>query len=211
MNPSKETYLSLEEAYFYLNQKLFQGTLPGCLITLQREKKSLGYFHYQVFEGKNNNVGTYTDEIALNPNHFTRDDKEVLSTLTHEMCHLWQFHFGTSSRAGYHNREWAEKMESIGLMPSSTGLPGGKQTGQKMTHYVLPGGLFDQVASQLLATGATIHWASRTTDISGAPKKKKKQTRSKFTCPDCGLNVWAKPEAYVICGDCNIQLEEQGV
>jgi predicted SprT family Zn-dependent metalloprotease len=211
MNPSKETYLSLEEAYFFFNQKLFQSSLPACLITLQRDKKSLGYFHYQIFEGKNSNTGTYTDEIALNPDHFSRNDKQVLATLTHEMVHLWQHHHGKPSRASYHNREWAEKMEEIGLMPSNTGEPGGKKTGQKMTHYIIPGGLFDKTASQLLATGATIHWTSKRTEQPGTPKKKKKSTRHKFTCPDCGLNVWARPGANVMCGDCGAQLEEQGV
>jgi hypothetical protein len=29
-------------------------------------------------------------------------------------------------------------MESIGLVPSNTGLPGGKRTGQQMTHYIMP-------------------------------------------------------------------------
>lgn len=37
MNPSKETYLSLEEAYFDFNKNLFDGKLAGCLITLQRD------------------------------------------------------------------------------------------------------------------------------------------------------------------------------
>ncbi|OCG40849.1 hypothetical protein [Gilliamella sp. Bif1-4] len=32
-------------------------------------------------------------------------------------------------------------------------------------------------------------------------------TRDKFTCPDCGLNAWAKPTANLICGDCNKRME----
>jgi hypothetical protein len=31
-------------------------------------------------------------------------------------------------------------MKGIGLQPSTTGEPGGKETGQSVTHYVLPGG-----------------------------------------------------------------------
>ena len=53
-----------------------------------------------------------TDEIALNPATFhDRTAEEILSTLVHEMVHLWQHHFGTPSRASYHNREWAAKMK----------------------------------------------------------------------------------------------------
>ena len=25
---------------------------------------------------------------------------------------------------------------------------------------------------------------------------------TKFTCPTCGLNAWAKPDAHFICGKC---------
>ena len=32
-------------------------------------------------------------------------------------------------------------------------------------------------------------------------------TRSKFTCGSCGLNVWAKPSANILCGDCGVRLE----
>ena len=59
-----------------------------------------------------------TDEIALNPAHFaSRPTAGTLSTLAHEMAHLWQHHFGTPSRTGYHNKEWAAKMREIGLIP----------------------------------------------------------------------------------------------
>lgn len=208
MNPSREQYYSLEEAYDIFNQRLFNGILPPCLISLQREKRSYGYFHFRAFEGKNGHKDTYTDEIALNPNYFSRDDREVLSTLAHEQCHLWQFHFGNHSRAGYHNREWAIKMIEIGLQPTSTGEPGGKITGQKMTHYIIPGGRFDKVVEQILATGARIHWMSRGAADPEKPKKKGKSgKRTKYTCPVCGLNAWAKSGANIRCGDCKVPLE----
>ncbi|MDH8410092.1 sprT domain-containing protein, partial [Klebsiella pneumoniae] len=71
----------------------------------------------------------------------------------HEMVHLWQHHHGNVSRAGYHNVEWAEKMVSIGLIPSHTGAPGGKQIGQHMSHYVEPAGRFDKAANELIQKG----------------------------------------------------------
>jgi hypothetical protein len=58
------------------------------------------------------------------------------------MVHLEQHHFGKASRNGYHNKQWAAWMERIGLMPSNTGEPGGKRTGQRMSHYILPDGAF---------------------------------------------------------------------
>ena len=38
--------------------------------------------------------------------------------------------------------------------------------------------------------------------------KKKNNTRAKFTCPECGLNAWAKPAAPLHCGDCDVAMKE---
>nr|WP_025465377.1 SprT-like domain-containing protein [Acinetobacter baumannii] len=86
---------------------------------------------------------------------------EVLQTLVHEMVHAWQFHFGKPGRRGYHNKEWADKMEAIGLMPSSTGKPGGARTGEKMADYAIPGGLFMQATDKLLTQDFKISWLDR--------------------------------------------------
>ena len=37
------------------------------------------------------------------------------------MTHHWQQCFGSPSRNGYHNMQWARKMVEVGLMPSATG------------------------------------------------------------------------------------------
>jgi hypothetical protein len=76
------------------------------------------------------------------------------------MCHCFQQHFGNPPRRGYHNREWAAQMIEVGLMPSDTGEPGGKQTGQGMFHYIIAGGPFDLAAEALLQTGFCLNWQS---------------------------------------------------
>src|SRR5437763_1308858 len=106
--PTKE-YDSFQQAYDYFNARLFAGTLPDCLITLQRKRSARGYFWASSFTARSGDATT--DEIALNPECFGRSDSEILSTLVHEMCHLWQHHYGKPSRAAYHNKEWARKME----------------------------------------------------------------------------------------------------
>ena len=60
---------------------------------------------------------------------------------------------GAPTRSGYHNREWAARMETLGLIPSDTGRPGGKRTGQSMGHYVSDGGPFEQAAKLLRGSG----------------------------------------------------------
>lgn len=165
--PTDETYSELQQAYEHFNRELFDGTLPACLFTLQRQKRTFGYFSRERFGRRD---GGKTDEIAINPEYFASVGVvEVLQTLVHEMTHLWQYHFGTPSRACYHNREWADKMESIGLIPSSTGKPGGRRVGQHMADYVQPEGRFDQVAHRLLQGSFEITWYDRYPALPPAP------------------------------------------
>lgn len=193
-------YNNLEAAYDWLNADLFSGRLPAVLLTLQRKSRAMGYFSSKRFEARGR-AGEHVDELALNPATFSdQSDFEILQTLAHEMCHVWQDHFGSPSRSGYHNREWAKKMMEIGLMPSSTGQPGGKVTGQNMSDYLIPGGPFERSANKLLATGFVISWQSREQDPA---KGGRPQSKVKFTCPECGQNVWGKPSALVLCGECS--------
>jgi predicted SprT family Zn-dependent metalloprotease len=198
-------YAGLEGAYDWFNQRLFAGTLPPCLITLQRKARSRGYFATDRF-GHRRETQVVMDELALNPDTFQdRSDKDILSTLVHEMCHCWQRHCGTPSRTGYHNKEWAQTMVRVGLMPSDTGEPGGKETGQRVSHYILAGGPFDQAADALLATGFRLNWQS----LALERQESKARSKTKFTCPSCGQNAWARPDASLVCGECEEPMEGQ--
>lgn len=159
MKPTGETYSGLERAFDNFNQELFDGKLPSCLLTLQREKSSCGYFSANRFA---HSTGYLAHEIAMNPSYFGIVPLvEVMQTLVHEMAHLWQFHCGTPARGRYHNGEWADKMEAIGLMPSSTGKPGGARTGDRMADYAIKGGKFLQVCEDLLAVQFRLEWYDR--------------------------------------------------
>lgn len=47
-------------------------------------------------------------------------------------------------RVALTGKEWADKMQSIGLIPSSSGEPGGKRTGDKMADFPAEDGKFLQ-------------------------------------------------------------------
>ncbi len=159
LSPTDEAYSEWQMAYDHFNQALFGGILPYCLITLQREKHTMGYFSSDRFA---NRSGQKTDEIAINPSYFAVCGvDEALQTLVHEMCHLWQHHFGSPGRGRYHNKEWADFMENIGLMPSHTGSPGGRKTGDKIADYIVPGGPMEASIVDLKAEGFELQWMDR--------------------------------------------------
>lgn len=208
--PTGQAYSGLNRAYEFFNRALFANELPRCLITMQRHKGAYGYFAPARF-GLRGDKST-VDEIAMNPAHFEeRSDKETLSTLAHEMVHVWQQHFGKPSRNGYHNREWADKMRAIGLIPSTTGAAGGKEVGPKVSHYVEAGGLFDSTYAKFAAKGEISLFCDRWTEDPEKAKARQKKNASKtaFVCPECGQKAWAKETARLTCGDCDEAMEAQ--
>lgn len=163
--PTEDSYRELTLAYDFFNRELFDGCLPGALITVTRKKYTAGYYSHARFAIRNNARSPSTcDEIALNPTLFgTRPIEYVLSTLVHEQCHQWQRHFAKAPRAGYHDRVWGGKMEAIGLMPSHTGEVGGRKTGDVMSDYVIEGGKFAEKCVDLLTQEFRLSWYDRFT------------------------------------------------
>jgi hypothetical protein len=114
------------------------------------------------------------------------------------MAHLWQEHFGKPGRGRYHNKQWAAKMEEIGLIPSHTGEPGGKRTGQSMSHYIQEGGPFQQQWKVLAECGFTFDYQDRLTNGPEIVRKLK----VRYACPICSIHVWGKPDLHIICEEC---------
>jgi predicted SprT family Zn-dependent metalloprotease len=145
---------------------------------------------------------TLADELAMNPDTFKdRTDQDILSTLVHEMAHVWQHRYGHPSRGRYHNREWAGKMKALGLQPSSTGKVGGKETGQHVSHYIIDEGPYAQSYDRLARSGFKLTWNSR------SPNTKRRESKVKYSCPGCQQNAWAKPDASLVCGHCQLPME----
>ncbi len=206
--PTREAYVGFYTAWDYFNSALFENKLPACLITMQRRARSRGFFAGEQFSRRQQETeetepavdeASNVDEIALNPATFRgRTDREICSTLVHEMTHQWQAHFGTPSRRGYHNREWANKMLELGLVPSNTGEPGGKMTGQFVSHYIKDGGSYDTHWQKLAASGFTLDYQDHC--LPGPGKTRKDKVR--YTCPRCAISTWGKPGLGLLCKDC---------
>jgi hypothetical protein len=190
-------YSGLQVAFDFFNAELFGGQLPDPFITYQRRSRTRGYYSHERFAERA--ADALRNEIALNPDTFTgRTDREVASTLVHEMCHSWQYAFGKPSRRGYHNREWAQKMKEVGLYPSSTGDVGGCETGQRVSHYIIAGAAFDRAFDRLAARG----WKLNLQSAPKANPAKPPDGRLKFTCPGCDDSFRGKHDLVPICARC---------
>lgn len=181
MNPTIQIHKELQEAFDFFNERLFDNELPLTLMTLQRGKRTYGYFSPNRFT---NAEGEKISELAMNPDYFgARTLVDTLSTVVHEMVHVWHFFINDKPcRMGYHDKVWGEKMEELGLMPSNTGMEGGKKTGQQMTHYIMEGGKFSKVVFELIERGFDISWY----DTFGADLQINTRTNTNI------LNDWKK-------------------
>jgi hypothetical protein len=70
-------------------------------------------------------------------------------------------------------------MKEIGLQASDTGHVGGKEIGQSVSHYIIPGGAYAKAYPKLQAKGLQLHWQAAP---AGQQAKAKKASKTKFTC-----------------------------
>jgi predicted SprT family Zn-dependent metalloprotease len=228
-------FKTLDDLYRFYNEALFAGRLSECIVTMSRHNNTFGFFAANRWKGDGDGGKKVVHEISLNPDYLDRPDVEWHATFVHEMVHLWQQDFGHPSRAAYHNKEWAWKMEEIGLIPSVNGEPGGKKTGQKVHHYIKEGGpfinAFNRLATETLealrlkylpayprpeparrrgrnVSGEETAAPGKAGEAEGTEETSEKYTsKKKYSC-SCGYNVWGKPGLTIICGECNGEFKE---
>ena len=235
--PSPKLAEEFQLAYDYFNEVLFRKELPECILVLcNSNKRTLGYYHPEQYVDTER--AEKIDKIALNPQWFAeRGMENTLSTLVHEMCHLYCNRcLESPPRRGYHCKRWGAKMKEVGLHPSNTGEPGGKETGQQMTHYIVDDGPFKSACRKFLSEHPGITYmhsiqfnpldkpASVLEPIQKNPeleavvtllssmedtKKTDSSNRVKYTCPKCETNVWGKPDLRLVCADCEVPFEAQ--
>jgi predicted SprT family Zn-dependent metalloprotease len=229
-------FKTLDDLYLFYNKELFKGELADCIVNMSRKSGSYGFFSPLRWKTEEGGEEKLVHEISLNPDELDRPFAAWHATLVHEMVHLWQQDCGEPSRTGYHNKQWAKKMEEVGLIPSDTGQPGGKKTGQNMTHYADSGGGFLRVFNRL--SEATLEalrlkylpaYSLRYTPPAAAPGpaggggggmepgggagggievRRVKSSKIKYSCA-CGNNVWGRPGLKIICGECGEEFSGQ--
>jgi hypothetical protein len=200
-DPTRTQFEAYSLAFDHFNQAIFGNELPRCIITFNRPSRAHGFFaplRWTRPDGR-------THEISLKPDVLSRPIEDAMSTLVHAMVHLWQQEHGNAGRAGYHNREWAAKMEAVGLMPTATGEPRGKRTGLRVTHSIIDGGPFRRAVARM-SSECLLPWLSTARDDGGMPRKPRPD-KVKYTCPGCGVNLWGRAGLSIECGDCRESFE----
>lgn len=211
-DPTNAQFAAYRAMWNYFNAVLFGGVLSHVILNFSRRARSLGFFAPERWKDSSNQT---THEVSLNPAYLTRGTmKDTASTLVHEMAHLWRHEQGNPPRGGYHDRQWADKMEQLGLMPSATAAPGGQRTGYKMSHYIVASGAFER-AFEAMPADCQLPWMCGIDEdaIEGKGKGKnkgkeeaKRKLKLKYSCRKCELNVWGRAGLRLRCDDCDEEL-----
>lgn len=193
MNPTKKQFEAYQKIYRYYNRKLFNNQLSNCILNFSRKSRvAAGHFSYRRWTDKD---GTFTHEININPKYLLKASKmDLHATIVHEMCHLWQFDFGKKSKNGWHNKSWGRKMKEVGLYPSDTGKVGGKEVGYRMHHYIIKDGNFEKTFNSM---PDNIELPFKSYEV-----KPNNKSKIKYSCLECFVNVWGKPDLKIVCGEC---------
>jgi hypothetical protein len=97
-------------------------------------------------------------------------------------------------------------MKEIGLWPSNTGESGRKETGQSVTHYIVPDGAYARAYRKLAASGLQLNWQSGADNV--VERKKKQATKTKSPAPPAG-STHGSLITQLICCDCDEQDKEE--
>jgi hypothetical protein len=72
-----------------------------------------------------------------------------------------------------------------------------------MSHYIIPDGPFAQAVAELIAGGGEVRYIDRWDE---GVRSKKAESKTKFTCPACGVNAWGKPDLEIDCHGCGVSM-----
>ena len=99
-------------------------------------------------------------------------------------------------------------MELVGLVPSDTGEPGGKKTGQRITHYIATNGPFARAFASM-PKEYLLPWSCIAEQDAAGSGSSVERLKVKYSCPLAHGNVWGKPDLSLVCGLCGNPYEPE--
>lgn len=170
--------------------------------------------------------------LGINPKHLDRDISEILATICHELCHVYENAYIHIPRGGYHDKQWTELMEGCGLTPVFL-----NKSKTAVSTKITEGGIFEDFVKKFREENGESYFNiveyspiiehktkvalgledgdsdedddTPKADNADKPIKKYNRNKVKYTCPDCGSRVWGKAGLHIECIDCACSFEEE--
>ena len=202
-----ETVKYLGKLFDYVNEHLFNGELTKPVITVQVDfrNKTNGWFTTaKVWKENNDDTGEYELNVTaqqLNRKLCTTERDCIVSTLIHEMCHLYAKlnNLQDCSRSGtYHNKLFKKIAEQHGLNVECVQTIGWSYTTlTEDTQRLIDDFVKDN--PETIIYRLPMFKGQRVSTSS---------TR-KYVCPCCGNSVRATKAVNIMCVDCSEYMQEE--
>ena len=192
--PTQDLWGCFQNTFDYLNDVLFEGKLPQCILNFASHRGSKAYFTSRRWVATQPiDVPEISHEISLNPLLLDEPKEEAFAWLVRQMVHLWQEEFGIPNcrKQRYFNREFSDEMEALGLPCSENGTPEGKKTGFRMQHWIEPDGLFAKAVQDM--PDDIFPWKGN------VKPKPPKRLSYKYSCEICDASITAPREVHLTC------------
>lgn len=226
-----EVYQKFQKAVDLIEEKFFTGkgkqAFPRYVLAINTKCKSVVCAFVQnnaLFDKSNGDKIQY---LGINPRYLAQGNEYVLSTLCHELCHIYENALIHIPRGGYHDKAWADLMKDCGLEPvylnkSKTSVNEKIIEGGEFEAFVKDftdeyGDYFNVVEySQTVAQGYKDKNPDSDADLSDAPTadnadkpiKVYNRNKIKYEC-SCGNKVWGKAGLHLHCEDCQSEFVEE--
>lgn len=200
----------LDRIYNLLNEQFFESALSKPVITIQ--STPLAYGHVTCSKVWKTESGESAFELNVGAGTLNRPIEEMVSTLVHEMVHIYNLENGIQdcSRGNtYHNKKFKNEAEKRGLIIEHSEKYGWTIT--KPSERIIDFCLINELCEIALYREDNI--TPRSAGGAGKSKtgksgNKGKSSTRKYICPCCGMSIRATKQVNVMCMDCNKQLQE---
>ena len=198
---------SLEKLFNKINADWFNGELETPVITVQSTPRAYG--HYSVAPIWSVKGETLKHEINIGAGTLDRPIEETVSTLIHEMVHMYTSTVlkvpDTSNRGIYHNKTFKAVAEAHGLIVTRSDKYGWSHTepSDALIDWILVNDIQEIKLNRDEPSSYRV--GGPKTANGGAEPNKPKVDRSgtrRWTCPKCGTIIRSTREVRVICADC---------
>lgn len=203
INTMQDLQIIMQGMYTRINEHFFNNELEKVIITFESgfKKGAYGWIHsVRDWKQEQRKETTERYHINLSCDYLNRSREEIISTLMHEMCHLYALmkDIKDTSRSGiYHNKKFKQIAEEHGLNVQEADKIGWSVTSLKpeTAEWLKENCNFSEI---------TIY---KEKPLVADRIAKPKQSSRKYVCPCCGLIVRATKECKIKCIECDEEMK----
>lgn len=215
---ASDVFADLDQAFDCTNKTFFEGRLNAPVFSFTRNRRSHGAVLPDRYVSED---GRTAHGIAINSDHCQAVGVEgsltLLAFLTVQLARRELGPVGKNGKRGtpgYIDSWSLHVLARMALEPFVDGSDDPRKLGYGLSARPIDGGHFDIMCRELLVAGFRIRWHEASDfdpgpndgDAAGTEPAPKKQTRTCFECPSCGLKALAKPTALLNCGQCHVPM-----